>query len=100
MRIRDWSSDVCSSDLLFLRGERVGWRRSALRRRGNKISEFGPLAAHGAVRLRLRGPIVIVHCRQVLKVEDVSEGRLVDPKVENPHVEPSLRGLDDRQSVV
>src|SRR3546814_11902775 len=26
MRISDWSSDVCSSDLLLL-GERVGWRR-------------------------------------------------------------------------
>src|SRR3546814_5357111 len=45
MRISDWSSDVCSSDLEFLRAfakrrPRWGWRRAAkeLRRAGWKVN--------------------------------------------------------------
>src|SRR3546814_11392155 len=50
MRISDWSSDVCSSDLLFrlIRGQRLEWRAEVP---GDRLSELEP-----GMRADLRRP--------------------------------------------
>src|SRR5690606_13329318 len=67
---RDWSSDVCSSDLYFRRGCRPAWRREATRR----LATSAPDLRHpgrpmrGAGRDRRRWP------RRATRLADVGTG--------------------------
>src|SRR3546814_6392181 len=61
MRISDWSSDVCSSDLLFSKRKRAGRRQVPLSagsgRRAGRLDAFG-LADHDeGQRLRVEQPL-------------------------------------------
>src|SRR3546814_11538421 len=42
MRISDWSSDVCSSDLIFVAGGEWGRVRALVNERDEQIQEAGP----------------------------------------------------------
>src|SRR3546814_18647927 len=101
MRISDWSSDVCSSDLPVLGGGRGAQAMS----RGAVVSLApGPLLTRSSCRLRLHWHLLSDIVARALN-PDPTAGRTPDEHMRSPpHLvarwSPLVHGLKDRTSGV
>src|SRR3546814_4510043 len=98
MRISDWSSDVCSSDLAALAGAAGSVLEADPRRPPDRLAAAAVADLVGAVDRR-RGRAAVVDAGGVLagRVADAF-GRLRDQRLRRPLARPAGRAHEDRKS--